>query len=81
MVSWGGRQCLNNGRQRQKSILHGILMYPNSDIVHHCLSQFLEFLQSSGDHKLILPLKQFLETVESTVEPTKVVNNQVFMQH
>lgn len=81
MVSWGGRQCLNNGRQRQKSILHGILMYPNSDIVRHCLSQFLEFLQSSGDHKLILLLKQFLETVESKVEPTKVVNNQVFMQH
>ena len=56
-------------------------MYPNSDIVRHCLSQFLEFLQSSGDHKLILPLQQFLETVESKVEPTKVVNNQVFMQH
>ena len=56
-------------------------MYPNSDIVHHCLSQFLEFLQSSGDHKLILLLKQFLETVESKVEPTKVVSNQVFMQH
>ena len=56
-------------------------MYPKSDIVHHCLSQFLEFSQSSGDHKLILPLKQFLETVKSKVEPTKVVNNQVFMQH
>ena len=81
MVSWGGRQCLNNGRQRQKSILQGILMYPNSDKVRHCLSQFLEFLQSSGDHKLILLLKQFLETVESKVEPTKVVSNQVFMQH
>lgn len=56
-------------------------MYPNSDKVRHCLSQFLEFLQSSGDHKLILPLKQFLEIVESEVEPTKVVNNQSFREH
>ena len=56
-------------------------MYPKSDIVHHCLSQFLEFSQSSGDHKLILPLKQFLEIVESKVEPTKVVNNQSFREH
>ena len=75
MVSWGGRQCLNNSRQRQKSILHGILMYPNSNIVYHCLSQFLEFSQSAGDHKLILPTKQFLETVESKVESLKVVND------
>lgn len=50
-------------------------MYPNSNIVYHCLSQFLEFSQSAGDHKLILPTKQFLETVESKVESLKVVNN------
>ena len=47
-------------------------MYPNSNIVYHCLSQFLEFSQSAGDHKLILPTKQFLE---SKVESLKVVND------